>query len=356
MDPVDELIMNEALDVARGRGLDPLRVAVLDAPGIAAAAAQAFAGTGHAGTEPAGTLAVHCDSLVDERTVPDELRVETDPAAALAGADLVLLRLPPALAALDEQCELIRAHADPGVRLVAGARIKHLRREMNEVLANHFGDVHASLGRRKSRVLHAAGLSDPRATPTYPRSSTDELDLPGGRRTIELVDHGATFARGRIDAGTRLLLSTAASWPVAADVIDLACGDGVLGVTAAIVQPDASVIAVDDSASACASAAATAAANGVRVEVERADGLTGRPDAWADLIVCNPPFHRGTTKDSTPAMTMLADSARVLRPGAELWTVFNAHLPYLPLLRGQVGSTGIVARNRSYVVTRTIAG
>lgn len=349
MDPVDELMLSEAADaVDRDHDHDRLRrVTVVDAAGTAAGAGAW-----------SDQVVVHCDAWAAERTAADDgAQVDADPATALDGARLVLLALPKALAALDEWCELIRAHADPDVQVVAGARIKHLHRKMNEVLARHFEDVHASLGRRKARVLHAGGLRLPGVGVSYPRRSPVTLDLPDGPRSIDLLDHGATFARGRVDAGTRLLLSTIGTWPSdAVDVVDLGCGDGILAVAAALVLPTASVLATDDSASAFRSATATAAANAVQVEVQRADGLTARPAASADLIVTNPPFHQGTTKDSTPAMSMLADSARVLRPGGELWTVFNAHLPYLPLLRARVGSTRIVARDRHYVVTQTVRG
>lgn len=349
MDPVDELMLSEAADVV---GPEPLaRVTVIDAPGTAAGAAAW-----------ADRVVVHCDGWTAEQTAEHTAAaagsvIDADPVAALAGARLVLLALPKALAALDEWCELIGAHADPSVQVVAGARVKHLKREMNDVLARHFDDVHASLGRRKARVLHAGGLRSPGGEVSYPRRSQVTLDLPGGSREIDLLDHGSSFARGRVDAGTRLLLSTVGEWPrEAADVVDLGCGDGVLAVVAALRFPRATVLAIDDSTSACRSATATSAANGVRVTVQRADGLTARPDASADLIVTNPPFHQGTTKDSTPTMSMLADAARVLRPGAELWTVFNAHLPYLPLLRSRVGDTRIVARDRHYLVTRTVRG
>ena len=355
MDPVDELLLGEAADVlGRHREGRLARITVVDAPGTATGA-----------SDWSDQVIVHCDALTAERSAAATgCVVEADPASALTGARLVLLALPKALAALDEWCELIRAHADPDVQVVAGARIKHLRREMNEVLTRHFDDVHASLGRRKARVLHADGLRSPGFEVGYPRRSRVTLDLPGGQHEIDLLDHGPTFARGRVDAGTRLLLSTLDSWPTdAGDVVDLGCGDGVLAVIAARRLPGASVLATDDSASACRSATATAAANGVTadcdgvgVEVHRADGLTARSDASADLIVTNPPFHQGTTKDSTPAMSMLADSARVLRPGGQLWTVFNAHLPYLPLLRSRVGTTRIVARDRHYLVTQTVRG
>ena len=51
---------------------------------------------------------------------------------------------------VDEVAQLVAAHADPDVRLVAGGRVKHMSRSMNDVLATSFGDVGASLARKKS--------------------------------------------------------------------------------------------------------------------------------------------------------------------------------------------------------------
>ena len=92
---------------------------------------------------------------------------------------------------------------------------------------------------------------------------------------------------------------------------------------------------------------------GSRDEVLRADGLAGRPGTGAGLVVCNPPFHRGTAKDSTPGFELLRGAVPALRPGAEVWTVFNSHLPYLPFLRAELGPTRVVARDRHYTVTRS---
>jgi 16S rRNA (guanine1207-N2)-methyltransferase len=73
--------------------------------------------------------------------------------------------------------------------------------------------------------------------------------------------------------------------------------------------------------------------------------------AELDLVACNPPFHRGAAKDSSAAFAMVADAGRALRPGGELWLVFNSHLPYLPQAREQVGPTRVVVRDPSYMVT-----
>jgi len=123
-------------------------------------------------------------------------------------------------------------------------------------------------------------------------------------------------------------------------------------------RPHARILATDQSAAAVASARLTAAANGVAaradgtgVTVARDDGLGAVPDAAADLIVLNPPFHIGAAVHTGVALKLFADAARVLRPGGELWCVWNSHLHYRPQLERLVGPTRQIGRNRTFTVT-----
>lgn len=321
MDPVDELIWQQAPDRARS-------VLVLDTPELVAPAQERW-----------GSVASFCD-VGPETPGWVELR---DESVDLSAVDLVLLRLPKSLPGLEEYAQRIAVGCAAGVRLVAGGRIKHMTRGMNEVLGRHFGQVSASLGQRKSRVLHA---SEPRQTMIdFPRLQFyEELGL-------ELVAFGQTFAQNRIDLGTRLLITVWDQLPAPGDAVDLGCGNGVL--SALLARDGHRVSALDNSRAALAATRATAAANQLSIMVESSDGLAAMGDESADLIVCNPPFHIGTTKDSTPALRMLADAARVLRDGGELWAVWNSHLPYLNTLQ-RVGKTMIISRSRGYLVTRTV--
>lgn len=323
-DPVADLVIAEA-------GTLDFPVLVVDDAGGALASSAMSAG---------GEVRAWCDDVRDERALPagvvvlDHLDAET-----LKGVRTVLLRLPTSLAALEETSERIAAYAAADVRLVAGGRIKHMTRTQNEVLARRFADVSASLGARKSRVLRASGpLPGPL---TWPRSGfVPSLEL-------NVVAHGSVFATHRLDDGTRLLLENLRPG-VTGRAVDLGCGSGI--VASWLAREGFEVLGTDVSASAVASTLATAAANGVDVETMRTVGLGGV--GQADLIVCNPPFHRGAAKDSTPAADMLGQAAAVLAAGGELWVVYNSHLPYLPLLR-TIGPTDIVERNRAYTVTRT---
>lgn len=307
-------------------------VAVLDDAGGAITAALLERGL---------TPSTWCDDLRSELLVPEANRAAT-PTEAVIGATTVLWRLPRALGALDEYAQLIATHADPAVQVVAAERNKHLNRSMNDVLGRHFTTVHASLGRRKARALLASG---PRATTaSWPRSARiDALAL-------DVVAHGATFSSNRLDRGTALLAGCIDEMPASGRAVDLGCGSGILA--ALLARRGLRVSAVDVAWSATDATRLTAAANGVTVEVERRNGL----EDWhepIDLVVSNPPFHIGTAKDTSPTRELFAQAGRLLVPGGELWCVYNSHLPYLAWLRESVGPTTIVARDRSYLVTRS---
>jgi 16S rRNA (guanine1207-N2)-methyltransferase len=88
-----------------------------------------------------------------------------------------------------------------------------------------------------------------------------------------------------------------------------------------------------------------------RVQVLRDNAMSTLADASADLIVCNPPFHLGTSVHSGVSLKLFRAAGRVLKPGGQLWTVFNSHLPYVSQLTRAVGPTRVVGRNPKFTVT-----
>ncbi|PFG44171.1 16S rRNA (guanine1207-N2)-methyltransferase [Isoptericola jiangsuensis] len=286
----------------------------------------------------------------------------------LDGARTVLLQLPKSLAELTEVAEAVARWAADDVVLLAGGRVKHMTRAMNDVLTDRFTDLQVSLARGKSRLLVASGVRPEarQAPPLYPaREQVTDPELlaaatptAGGAAPthLDVVAHGGTFAGAALDHGTRFLLSTAGRWPAAArvhDAVDLGCGSGLLSVVLARRYPDARVVATDRSASAVASTLATAAANGVDVTVTRDDAGGDLPDASADVVVLNPPFHDRAALRTDAAHRMFATAGRVLRPGGELWCVYNTPLRYRGSLSRAVGPTEHVAQDVRFTVTRS---
>lgn len=349
-DAADRLLLDESAAARADAGVGGLTV-IGDGYGALTLGAAADGGTG---------IRVHQDPLTGERALAanaerfgfgDTFSSLPLSPELVGGARVVLLRLPRSLEALRDIAGLIAAHAAPEVVVFAGGRIKHMTLAMNEVLRESFGRLDVSHARQKSRVLVARtpqGGRDP-----APRQAT----LDG----IVVCAFGGAFAGATIDIGTRFLLDqlATASDPLplitaeGGAVIDFACGTGVIATALALRHPDLRVLATDHSAAAVASAAATARANGVdeRVEVVRDDMLGAQPDSSGSFIALNPPFHSGAAVHEGIAPRMFAEAARVLRPGGELWTVWNSGLRYRPALERTVGPTRQIARNAKFTVT-----
>jgi 16S rRNA (guanine1207-N2)-methyltransferase len=287
---------------------------------------------------------------------PDPFRQLPLTPELFAGARVVLGQLPKSLEALREITQLASAHTRPGATMFLGGRVKHMTRTMNDVVAEGFPDVRASLAKQKSRVLVASGSRQPAAAreavaTAYPlRHHHLDLDL-------WVCAHGAAFAGTKVDIGTRFLLEFLDRMhPEARTAVDLGCGTGVLAATLARARPELSVLATDESAAAASSALATMAANGLaqRVRVLRDDAMSTLAAASQDLVVCNPPFHLGTSVHSGVSVKLFEAAGRVLAPQGEMWTVFNSHLPYLGQLNRAVGPTQVIDRNSKFTITRSI--
>jgi 16S rRNA (guanine1207-N2)-methyltransferase len=271
----------------------------------------------------------------------------------VSGARIVAMRLPRSLDQLDQWSALIAASAAPNVQVFAGGRLKHMTFGMNDVFKKYFGMVVASLAVQKSRVLRVKEpLSDVAlaALATWPKSKRyDVIDMT-------VCAHGGVFAGINLDIGTRELLAVLDQTPADAQrIIDFGCGSGLLAVAISRLRPNATVIASDQSSAAVASAQATLEANGLgdKVEIVRDDGLSSQPDASADLILFNPPFHSGAAVHSDTSVRLFAEAGRVLKPGGELWVVANSHLGYKPVLTNLVGETKEIRRTPKFTVTRS---
>lgn len=352
VDAADRLMLDEAAAALAEAGDN--RVAVID-DGYGALT------LGAAATYDLRGLRVHQDLLTGELALAHNARAVGlgDRYTAyelgrplLEDVRVVLWRLPRALSGLAETADAIARYAAPDVRVYAGGRDKYLTPAMNDVLAESFGSVRASRGRQKSRILLATEPK-PVGEPQFPiRNRLDDRDL-------EVVAHGAAFSGSRLDIGTRFLLEYLGRMkPDARDAIDLGCGTGILAVALAKVRPGIRVTATDQSAAAVASTRATAAANEVaeRVTVLRDDAMSSKADNSADLVLCNPPFHVGAAVHTGSAIKMFQQAGRVLRPGGELWTVYNTHLNYRGVMERLVGKTEVIGRNRKFTVTRSVRG
>lgn len=295
---------------------------------------------------------VHTDSITGELALAangagaySQLPLDS---SLVVGATVVLVRLPRSLDALEHIAALIAAHAAPDVIVIAGGRLKHMTISMNEVLLRHFAQLDVTHARQKSRVLIARGPK-PSAESQPRRQFHDDLGL-------WVVATGGVFAGTGVDIGTRALLETLDGAGEFESAIDLGCGTGILAARLALAQPGARVLASDSSAAAVASARLTMDANRLDVRVTRDAAVAHEADGSVDLVVLNPPFHSGAAVHPEVSTALFVAAARVLRPGGELWSVWNSHLQYRPTLERVVGETRQVHRTPKFTVTASTRG
>jgi 23S rRNA (guanine1835-N2)-methyltransferase len=289
---------------------------------------------------------------------PDSFRLLTTRDAPPERIDVLLVRVPKSLALLEDQ--LLRlapaVHADTVV--VGTGMVKEIHTSTLNLFERILGPTRTSLAEQKARLIFCAPRTEPDAErPANPWPL--RYDLPEGIGALSgrpVVSHAGVFCADRLDIGTRFFLRHLPRTGGGSRVVDLGCGNGVVGTAVALADPEAHVLFVDESFQAVASAEATFRANGTpgKAEFRVGDGLAGVPAGSVDLVLNNPPFHSHQATTDATAWRMFLQARRALRPGGELWVVGNRHLGYHVKLRRLFGNSRLVAGDPKFVVLKAV--
>ncbi|QMU59520.1 MAG: methyltransferase [Boseongicola sp.] len=79
-----------------------------------------------------------------------------------------------------------------------------------------------------------------------------------------------------------------------------------------------------------------------------ADAREFRPEALADHVVTNPPFHQGRSADPSLGRAFIASAAAMLTPRGQLWLVANRHLPYEQALEDAFSTVQTLGQTPSF--------
>lgn len=287
----------------------------------------------------------------------DAVRLRTTRDAPPDRIDVLLVRVPKSLALLEDQLHRLAPHVHEDTVVVGAGMVTEIHTSTLKLFERVLGPTRTSLAVRKARLIFCSpdpGLS--RGANPWPRSYALPADI-GVVSGLTVVNHAGVFSAERLDAGTRLLLRALPARTGAEHVVDLGCGNGVIGLAAALSNREAEVTFIDESYQALASAEATFRANAGEEAVASfvaADGLSGFPPGTADLVLNNPPFHTHRGRTDATAWRMFNGSRAALRRGGELWVVGNRHLGYHVKLRRLFGNCAVVASDPKFVVLRAV--
>ncbi|MFF8713929.1 methyltransferase [Streptomyces sp. NPDC015184] len=271
--------------------------------------------------------------------------------------DVLLVRVPKSLALLEDQLHRLAPAVHAGTVVIGTGMVREIHTSTLELFERIIGPTRTSLAVRKARLILCTPDPGLARTPSpWPR----RYELPEGIGPVSgrtVVNHAGIFCADRLDIGTRFFLGHLPARSGPDRVVDLGCGNGVVGLAAALANPEASVTFIDESYQAVASAEETFRANtgpDAEAEFRVGDGLADVPPAGVDLVLNNPPFHSHQATTDATARTMFHGARTALRPGGELWVVGNRHLGYHTQLRRIFGNCATVAGNPKFVVLRAV--
>lgn len=138
------------------------------------------------------------------------------------------------------------------------------------------------------------------------------------------------FSHKELDAGSELLLQKHAT-SLRGNVLDFACGAGVIASYLMLKYPHLTLYLSDVSALALYCSALTLAENKLSATLFAADGLHGVSQK-VQHIITNPPFHTGIKTDYTITKRFISDAKKQLTSKGTLQMVANRFLPYPGLL------------------------
>jgi len=248
-------------------------------------------------------------------------RIIKTPSALTITPEHTLIKIPKSFDQLCYWLDIISAQAPDCVIWLAGMA-KHIPvkwLQQLEKLSTNYRQYPIAKKARLLRITDWQG-SDTAHWIGYRTDSGVQLEgLPG------------VFSRERQDIASYPLLGQITT-PHSGDLLDIGCGNGLLGLTLLKRSPQLKLTAVDDSQYAVESCLHNARLNQLEASVVHNDSLNGL-QLNADIIVCNPPFHDGHRQTTDIANRMFADAARVLTQSGEFWVVANRHLPYIRELK-----------------------
>ncbi|MGX1502277.1 UNVERIFIED_CONTAM: 23S rRNA (guanine1835-N2)-methyltransferase [Streptomyces graminofaciens] len=270
--------------------------------------------------------------------------------------DVLLIRVPKSLALLEDQLHRLAPSVDADTVVVGTGMVTEIHTSTLKLFERILGPTRTSLAVKKARLIFCS--ADP-ALPRLPSPWPLRYALPSDTGVLAgrtVTNHAGIFCAERLDIGTRFFLRHLPRRHGPERVVDLGCGNGVVGTAAALADPEAEITFVDESYSAVASAEATFQDNvpSGTAKFLVGDGLSALADASVDLVLNNPPFHSHRATTDTAARRMFADARRALRPGGELWVVGNRHLGYHVRLRRLFGNCEVVAGDPKFVVLKAV--
>ena len=275
--------------------------------------------------------------------------------------DLILFKIPKSKSLLIAQLIMIKNNIEQNTDknhpvFIAADRAKDIHRSTLTIFEKYLGTTTTSLAVKKARLVFCQ--FDQTQIHTSPFPTVWSLPNKNANRDFSISNHANVYSREKLDIGARYFIEHLPDVKENSHVIDLGCGNGVIGLSILAKQPKIQIQFFDESHMAITSAKLNIKTNlptlVKQCQFHLNDCLTDVESNSVDLILCNPPFHQQTATTDHIAWQMFKDSYRVLKKGGELRIIGNRQLAYHIKLKRIFGNEKLIASNDKFVTQSAI--
>ncbi|HGB0608572.1 TPA: 23S rRNA (guanine(1835)-N(2))-methyltransferase RlmG [Salmonella enterica subsp. enterica serovar Enteritidis] len=264
---------------------------------------------------------------------------------------VVLIKVPKTLALLEQQLRALRKVVTAQTRIIAGAKARDIHTSTLELFEKVLGPTTTTLAWKKARLINCT-FSHPQLADA-PQTLSWKLEDTGW--TIH--NHANVFSRTGLDIGARFFMQHLPE-NLDGEIVDLGCGNGVIGLSLLAKNPQANVVFVDESPMAVDSSRLNVETNlpeaFERCEFMINNALSGVEPFRFNAVFCNPPFHQKHALTDNIAWEMFHHACRCLKINGELYIVANRHLDYFHKLKKIFGNCATIATNNKFVILKAV--
>lgn len=165
--------------------------------------------------------------------------------------------------------------------------------------------------------------------------------------TLEMETLPGLFSPGHPDIGTMAMLAETEFTP-GMRVLDLGCGWGLVGITAANICGAENIWMCDIDPNAVSISRKNADRNGAeKAHIVVSDGLAGVDEAGFDLILSNPPYQT----DFSVAKSFIEKGFNRLKIGSTMTLVVKREKWYLNKMKSVFGGARSISRDGYYIIS-----
>ncbi|EGT8012330.1 23S rRNA (guanine(1835)-N(2))-methyltransferase RlmG [Salmonella enterica] len=264
---------------------------------------------------------------------------------------VVLIKVPKTLALLEQQLRALRKVVTAHTRIIAGAKARDIHTSTLELFEKVLGPTTTTLAWKKARLINCT-FSNPQLA-AAPQTLSWKLEDTGW--TIH--NHANVFSRTGLDIGACFFMQHLPE-NLDGEIVDLGCGNGVIGLSLLAKNPQANVVFVDESPMAVDSSRLNVETNlpeaFERCEFMINNALSGVEPFRFNAVFCNPPFHQKHALTDNIAWEMFHHARRCLKINGELYIVANRHLDYFHKLKKIFGNCATIATNNKFVILKAV--